>query len=593
MLRSTTRLTAAAFTPRFLSSTQNHVALSRASISFARYLSERSNGELESQRRISRVQVVRRPTQSCRFYSTERGQMATAETLSFLKTNVRIEDGLSADYDCVVIVGTSLCPKSLGKAEIYAAALGAIEKTDESFEKTLTFIHVDGARVVYSPTGPLNRDQDDIRVFSDAAIKGVKRALSAGAKKPLVVLPKTIEPFTDFNVDAAVVLGALEAIYVPLEIREDVPEKKRKVERLGFLNFGGDAKRFQYLLSLESGRLACRDIGGSDPERMAAPKVEEYVKELFADSPVTVRVISDREQLEANYPCLAAVDRCARHVDRHGARMIFLEYSEGTPEQCLAFVGKGVTYDTGGADIKVGGIMAGMHRDKCGAAAVAGIFQTLALTKPRNIKVIGAMCMVRNSVGSDAYVADEIITSRAGLRLRVVNTDAEGRLAMADALAEMKERVIADGLEGKAHLFTIATLTGHARSAVGPPFSISLDNGPACRQEASRKLRAAGDEIGDLLEISTVRREDYDAANSTSEYEDLLQFVRKKGAPRGHQLAAAFLIRVSGLDKHGKDSSKPLAYTHLDIAAATGEFPGTPTGSPIAALVQRFIYPRI
>ncbi|XP_018493704.1 putative aminopeptidase W07G4.4 [Galendromus occidentalis] len=521
--------------------------------------------------------------------------MAAKETLNFLTANVRVEEVITSDYDCLVIVGTSLSPKSLGKAEAFAASLEAAKKNDKSFDEQRTVITVNDTRVVYSPTGPINRDQDDIRAFSSAAISGVKRALSAGAKKPLVALPKAFEPFTDFNVDAAVVLGALEAIYVPLEIREDVPDKKRKVDRLGFVNFHGDGKRFQYLLNLESGRIACRDIGGSDPERMAPPRVEEYVQELFANSPVSVKVVSNREQLEANYPCFAAVDRCASHVKRHSARMILLEYSEGTPEQCLAFVGKGVTYDTGGADIKAGGHMAGMHRDKCGSAAVAGIFQTLAVTKPKNIKVIGAMCMVRNSVGSDAYVSDELITSRAGVRIRVGNTDAEGRMAMVDALAEMKERIVTEGLQEKAHLFTIATLTGHACIAVGEPFSITLDNGPARSVQASQKLQAAGDQIGDLFEISTLRKEDYDFIVGKSEYEDILQCNNAASSctPRGHQFPAAFLIRVSGLDKHGKDSSKPLAYSHLDIAASSGPYPGVPSGAPVAALAQKYILPRI
>ena len=67
-----------------------------------------------------------------------------------------------------------------------------------------------------------------------------------------------------------------------------------------------------------------------------------------------------------------------------------------------------------------------MSRDKCGAADVAGFFRVVSILKPKNLKVIGAMAMVRNSVGSNAYVADEIITSRAGVRIRVGNTDAEG-----------------------------------------------------------------------------------------------------------------------------------------------------------------------
>ena len=82
--------------------------------------------------------------------------------------------------------------------------------------------------------------------------------------------------------------------------------------------------------------------------------------------------------------------------------------------------------------------MAGMSRDKCRSPCVACLMKVVSILKPTNIKVIGAMAMVRNSIGSNAYVADEIVTSRAGVRLRVGNTDAEGRMAMVDVLAHMK-----------------------------------------------------------------------------------------------------------------------------------------------------------
>jgi len=109
-------------------------------------------------------------------------------------------------------------------------------------------------------------------------------------------------------------------------------------------------------------------------------------------------------------------------------------------------VGKGVTYDTGGADIKAGGHMAGMHRDKGGSAAVASFMFALSKLKPEKLRVIGGMAMVRNSVGSEAYLADEIITSRAGKRVRVGNTDAEGRMAMVDLLCHVKERCVNENL---------------------------------------------------------------------------------------------------------------------------------------------------
>ena len=117
-------------------------------------------------------------------------------------------------------------------------------------------------------------------------------------------------------------------------------------------------------------------------------------------------------------------------------------YKESSPvDTTLFLVGKGITYDTGGADVKAGGVMAGMHRDKSGAAAVVGFFKTLSLLKPKGLSVYGALALVRNSIGSESYVADELITSRAGRRIRVGNTDAEGRMVMTDLLCEAKEQV--------------------------------------------------------------------------------------------------------------------------------------------------------
>lgn len=124
--------------------------------------------------------------------------------------------------------------------------------------------------------------------------------------------------------------------------------------------------------------------------------------------------------------------------------------------------------------MKAGGIMAGMSRDKCGAAALAGFMKFVELKQPEDVHVVVALCMVRNSIGEDCYVADEIITSRAGKRVRVGNTDAEGRMAMADSLAYFKERAVKENLADP-HLYTVATLTGHACIAVGD-YTCVMDN---------------------------------------------------------------------------------------------------------------------
>lgn len=492
-------------------------------------------------------------------------------------------------YDGLVVVSPGVDSLGGDVSFVKSAVQSALE-LDKSVAKQPSVVAISGhalKRAVFSPTGPLNRDYDDVRRYGDAATAGMKRALEAGMKKPVLF---TVPHASYQNASLVSLLGAMHGLYVPLELRErtDGQALKAKVETLGVWD---EKKLIIYAMAIESGRTVYRDIGGSDPERMAPPNVVKYVKEIFGvgNSQVKVETISNLGEIEKNYPLFAAVNRCANRVDRHQGRIIKLTYQgDGPVTDTLLLVGKGVTYDTGGADVKYGGHMAGMHRDKCGSAFVAGFFQVLNILKPKNLKVIGRMAMVRNSIGADGYVADEIITSRAGVRVRVGNTDAEGRMAMADSLCEMTE--VAAG-EKNPHLFTIATLTGHAIRAVGPNYTLVLDNGPAGAKKFAQKIQELGHNIGDPFELSTIRREDYDFCRGKSEYEDVLQCNNEPSSatPRGHQFPAAFLIRSSGLDKYGLDSANHLKYTHLDIAGSSGPFPGIPTGAPIPAFVAKYL----
>ena len=230
-----------------------------------------------------------------------------------------------------------------------------------------------------------------------------------------------------------------------------------------------------------------------------------------------------------------------------------------------------------------------MSRDKIGAANVAGFMKVVQLLKPPNVKVIGAMAMARNSIGSNCYVADEIITTRAGVRIRVVNTDAEGRMAMADVLAHMKEKALN---EINPHILTIATLTGHAVRSYGPYCAV-MDNGVAKLGDFARKLQATGDLYGDMFEVSNVRKEDFEFVQDKSgEYVDVLQChnASKVQGNRGHQFPAAFLMNVSGLIKHQSNAEKPLKYSHLDLAGSAGKLPDPTTGSTVIALAMHFLY---
>jgi len=487
----------------------------------------------------------------------------------------------SDQYDCLVLVGpdSKCCP-----LESVSAALAPVLLVDAAAASKgcVTPVSLPCKRLVFAPTGPLDRDYDDLRRFADAAEAGMKRARAAGSVRPMLSIHGSLVGKSASEASLTGLLGALAAIYTPLEMRE-TKGFKEKVEAMGW---AGDKAILDQALAIEAGRIVSRDIGGSDPERMAAPRVEEYVKEVFQESGVTVVVEQGQQHFEKEYPCLAAVNRCASSVQRHDGRVIWLTYQgEGTVKKTVYLVGKGITYDTGGADIKAGGVMAGMSRDKCGAASVAGVLKSLSLIKPAGVKVVAALCMVRNSVGSNCYVSDEIITSRAGVRIRVGNTDAEGRMAMVDVLAKAKELALSDP---DPTLMTVATLTGHAVLAVGPYTSI-IDNGPAKACGTAQSVQAAGDSVGDMFEVNTVRREDWDLMTDKSgEYVSVLQCNNAPSSrtPRGHQLPAAFLTCVSGLDKHQLSSDKPLKYSHLDVAGSSGDLPHPTTGASVPALFK-------
>nr|CAI5861878.1 unnamed protein product [Callosobruchus analis] len=141
------------------------------------------------------------------------------------------------------------------------------------------------------------------------------------------------------------------------------------------------------------------------------------------------------------------------------------------------------------------------------------------------------------------------------------------------------------------HLFTIATLTGHACLTVGDGYSIVIDNGPARKSNYSAQLQKSSETIGDPFEISTVRQEDFEAYKGVMEGDDITQSGPKPSSQtaRGHQGPAAFLIMASGLDEHGSGSRNPLKYSHLDIASSAGDLPHPATGSPVLALAEQYL----
>lgn len=498
-----------------------------------------------------------------------------------------------SEFDCVIAVGPM---KEFGDHPEIQAHLDAAAAVDARSDHLVTLRRADdlaGRRLVMAPTGQLDRDFDDVRRFGDAALRGIQRAREAGARKPLLVVAGVPSDPVYGNAQAVSVLQALGALWEPLEAREALGEADvEPMEMLGFVaDRDGDAIRDR-IRAVEAGRRLARDLGGTEPERMAPPRFAELCEAAFAGSNVEVEIVSDRATLEREYPLMMAVGRASMQVERHHPRVIRLEYQGSGPiERTILLAGKGVVYDTGGADIKAGGHMAGMSRDKGGAAAVAGFVKTVSELAPANVRVIAEIGAVRNSVGEDCFVSDEIITSHAGIRVRIGNTDAEGRLVLADCLSHLREKAVD---AENPMLFSAATLTGHAALAAGPN-TIAVENGAARAQSIGARLSEAGDLWGDTFEVNRSRREDFEFIAPRSKADDVLSCNNKPSSatPRGHQFPMAFLVVAAGLSDHGLRSERPLPFTHLDVAGSATEGGdwqhGRPTGAPIPALAAALL----
>ena len=221
-------------------------------------------------------------------------------------------------------------------------------------------------------------------------------------------------------------------------------------------------------------------------------------------------------------------------------RLITMEYRRGGNRPVLAVVGKGITFDSGGISLKPGGGMEEMKFDMCGAAAVFGFVQAVAEMK-LPVNIVGIVPTAENMPSATAQRPGDIIKTARGVFVEVVNTDAEGRLILADALhhaASFKPEAIID----------LATLTGACVVALGSHASGLMGNNNALL----RKIEKAGESSGDRVWRLPLYPEYQEQINSTVAD---IKNVGGKGA--GTITSACFLSRFVNADQ---------AWAHLDIA---------------------------
>ena len=214
---------------------------------------------------------------------------------------------------------------------------------------------------------------------------------------------------------------------------------------------GIDATRIE---AVAAGEVLTRDLINTPASDMGPEELEAAFLALAAEHGAMTQVIIGDDLLTQNLPMIHAVGRASDRAPR------LLDMRWGDTGPTLTLVGKGVCFDTGGLNIKPGSSMGLMKKDMGGAATVMGLAHMI-MTLGLKLRLRVLVPAVENAIGGSAFRPQDILTSRKGLTVEINNTDAEGRLVLADALALADE-------EAPNCLISMATLTGAARVAVGP-----------------------------------------------------------------------------------------------------------------------------
>jgi leucyl aminopeptidase len=247
-------------------------------------------------------------------------------------------------------------------------------------------------------------------------------------------------------------------------------------------------------------------------------------------------------------------------------RMIIIEYKgAATDVKPAVFVGKGITFDTGGISLKPSASMDEMKWDMCGAASVFGLMQTIARLKAK-VNVVGIMACAENMPSSKATKPGDVVTSMSGQTIEILNTDAEGRLVLCDALTYVKKFK-------PSYVVDIATLTGACVVALGKHATGLMSND----QKLADKVLAAGENAGDRA-WQLPLWDEYQSCTKTN-FADLANIGGGREAGTVH--AACFLSNFT----------QDYSWAHLDIAGTawvTGPKKGA-TGRPVPLLAEMLL----
>ncbi len=377
---------------------------------------------------------------------------------------------------------------------------------------------------------------------------------AVGPKRVTVLLA----PGMDAGAVRAAVIAAADASYVYATTKPKVEARSIRQLVIGVADASAVKAAFAEASAAVAGIELAKEWGNRPANHCTPTLLAGAAQALGALPRIHCEVLGPKEVAKLGMGSFAAVAQGSSEP----LRFIVLRYQGAAKDEApVVLVGKGITFDTGGVSMKPAAEMDEMKFDMCGAASVLGVFRALAELKPA-INVVGLIPAAENMNDGKALKPGDVVTSMSGQTIEVLNTDAEGRLILCDALTYAKRF-------GPAAVIDIATLTGACVVALG-----GVRSGLFSSNEAlATALSAAGDRAQDLC--WRLPLDDEYAEGLKSNFADVANIAGRAG---GAITAAKFLQRFTA----------DFPWAHLDIAGTawkSGSAKGS-TGRPVGLLLS-------
>jgi leucyl aminopeptidase len=391
-------------------------------------------------------------------------------------------------------------------------------------------------------------------LLEQAAAAAIRTGQAAGLKSFALVSNAKIKGVSEADYQLLAGRGACWGSYGYSKYK--TTEKKKPALSLTFSGSVKDRTAIKTAEAQGASLLATADVANAPGSDATPENIAQWAKTMAKENGLSCQILGDAELAKKGCGGILAVSQGSAK----GAKMIILKHA-GTNKKAkpIVLVGKTVTFDSGGISLKPGRGMGWMRYDKCGGMAVLAAMQMIARMKV-DTPVIGILGAAENMPGADAIRPGDIITAYKGKTIEVLNTDAEGRLVLVDAIGmalDLKPTAIVD----------LATLTGAVIMTLGSAAAAVLGNDESLVQKLVKSGATAGERLWQL----PIYKEYAD--DMKSDFADISNISKSNGA--GTATAAAFLQEFV---------PEEIPWAHIDIAGTAWLESGKPHQAPGATL---------